>query len=341
MKSSPPRPGVSVFLTVRNEAAHLEQAVDRIFGQAYPGPLEVVMAVGPSDDDTAAVAGRLAERYPALRTVPNPSGRTPQGLNLAWRAATHEYLIRVDGHSLLPAGYIERAVELLESTGAANVGGLMVPEGTRPFQRAVARAMSSPFGIGAESFHTGGRAGPAKSVYLGSFRRRDLEEVGGFNEDFARAQDWELNHRLIAAGKLVWFDPRLGVVYRPRGTWASLGRQFYATGRWRWRVIKAYPGTASARYLAPPLVTLAVAAGLATGLFGMARRSGSLAAVLALPGLYAAGVTAAAGLAAKGLDRRTRAWLPVVMATMHMAWGAGFLRAIGEGWSPGQPSRPS
>ncbi|MDR1190032.1 MAG: glycosyltransferase family 2 protein [Bifidobacteriaceae bacterium] len=325
-------PGASVFLAVRNEADHLEQVVEQIFDQAYPGPFEVVMAVGPSDDATAALADGLARRHQGLKIVPNPSGRTPQGLNRAWRAASYDYLVRVDGHSLLPPGYIRRAVEVLDETGAANAGGMMVPEGTAPFQKAVARALSTPYGIGAESFHTGGEAGPVKSVYLGNYRRADLEEVGGFNEAFARAQDWELNHRLIEAGKLVWFDPSLGVIYRPRRTWRALGRQFYSTGKWRWRVIRAYPQTASIRYLAPPAATAAVGLGLALGLVGLVRRSGPLAAALAAPGLYAAGVAGAAAMASKGLDRRAQAWLPVVIATMHMAWGSGFLRAIPEGW---------
>jgi glycosyltransferase involved in cell wall biosynthesis len=317
---------------VRDEADHLEQAIDQIFVQGYPGPFEVVMAVGPSDDATEALAARLAERHPSLTVVPNPSGRTPEGLNRAWRAAAHDYLVRVDGHSLLPPGYIRRAVEVLEETGAANAGGMMVPEGTQPFQKAVARAMSTPYGIGAESFHTGGEAGPVKTVYLGSFRRADLDEVGGFNETFARAQDWELNHRLIEAGKVVWFDPALGVIYRPRRNWRALASQFYSTGRWRWRVIKTYPDTASARYLAPPAAALAVGVGLVVGLAGLGRGRRRWAAALAVPAIYAAGVAGASGLASKGLDNKARAWLPVVIATMHMAWGAGFWRGILDGW---------
>jgi glycosyltransferase involved in cell wall biosynthesis len=328
---------VSVFLTVRNEAEHLEQAVEQILTQEYPGPFEVVVAVGPSQDATATQAAALAERHTNVTVVDNPSGRTPEGLNRAWRQAQYDYLVRVDGHSLLPPGYLRRAVEVLEETGAANVGGMMVPEGTGPFQKAVARAMSSPYGIGAESFHTGGVAGPAKTVYLGNFRRSDLEAVGGFNEAFSRAQDWELNYRLIQAGKQVWFDPRLGVIYRPRRTWKALASQFFATGRWRWRVIRRYPETASVRYLAPPAATLAVTLGLVLGVVGLLRRNGVWAAALALPAVYSLGVTGAALTAAKGLERSSRRWLPLVIATMHLAWGAGFIRGVVEPWQKEPP----
>ncbi|MDR0366244.1 MAG: glycosyltransferase family 2 protein [Bifidobacteriaceae bacterium] len=332
MSSNPPSPpGVSVFLTVRNEAEHLEQVVERIFAQEYPGPFEVVMSVGPSADQTAAQAARLAERFEQLRVIENPTGSIPKGLNLAWRATKHEYLVRVDGHAMLPPGYIRRAMELLEETGAANVGCLVIPEGTTPFQKAVARAISSPWGIGPQPFRTGGEAGPAQTAFLGIFHRADLEQIGGYSESFGRAEDWELNHRLIQAGKLVWFDPSLAVVYRPRRSWRPLFRQFFSTGRWRWQLVRAYPDTASPRYLAPPVVTLAVAGGLVVGVLAALAGKRRLAALaLSAPAIYAAGVTAAAAHEGHGLDRSARRWLAPVMATMHLAWGAGFLRGIGD-----------
>ena len=55
-----------------------------------------------------------------------------------------------------------------------------------------------------------GTAGPADTVYLGVFRREWLTRLGGYDDRFVRAQDWELNHRIRAAGGLVWFSPRCG-----------------------------------------------------------------------------------------------------------------------------------
>jgi glycosyltransferase involved in cell wall biosynthesis len=316
-------------MTVRDEADHLGPVLAAVFDQDYPGPFEVVVSLGPSRDNTRAIAEDFARRHPALKLIDNPSGCIPQGLNLAWRAAAHDYLVRVDGHALLPQGYVRKAVALLGETGAANVGGMMVPEGVGAFQKAVARAMSSSFGIGRVQFHTGGDAGPADTVYLGNFRRGALERVGGYNENLGRAEDWELNRRLAGAGELVWFDPALGVVYRPRSSWRALAKQFFATGRWRWQVVRAEPGSASPRYLAAPCATLAVGAGLAIGLAGLAAgRPSRKAAALAVPALYAAGVTLAAAGSARGLDGRARRRLPLAMATMHLAWGSGFLRGM-------------
>src|SRR5207247_2275887 len=84
--------------------------------------------------------------------------------------------------------------------------------------------MTSPAGVGSARFHTGGRAGPADSVYLGVYRRAALEQVGGYDEGYLRAEDWEMNHRIRQAGGLIWFQPGLRVTYRPRATLAALAR---------------------------------------------------------------------------------------------------------------------
>ncbi|WP_297084266.1 glycosyltransferase family 2 protein, partial [uncultured Demequina sp.] len=57
----PDLPPVSVVMPVRNEAEHLEDAVRATLDSGYGGELEVVLAVGPSDDDTVQIAHRLAD----------------------------------------------------------------------------------------------------------------------------------------------------------------------------------------------------------------------------------------------------------------------------------------
>lgn len=319
---------MSVILPVRDEERHLRAAVDQVLQQDYDGPFEVVLAVGPSRDRTWDIAAGLAAADPRVTVVDNPSGRTPAALNLAVAAARHDVLVRVDGHSEIERDYVSRAVAVLLATGAANVGGMMVPVGTTPFERAVARAMSSPLGIGAVAFHTGGEAGPAPTVYLGVFRRDALAKVGGFDETFVRAQDWELNHRLRAAGEVVWFDPSLAVTYRPRGSWPELARQFFRTGRWRRQVIRTYPETANLRYLAPPVTVVGVAVGCAATAIGATTGPRWLLAGASAPVVYGAFVAAATAVMGRGLDGPARWRLPGVVATMQVAWGAGFLRGV-------------
>jgi glycosyltransferase involved in cell wall biosynthesis len=300
-----------------NEERHLEDAVDAVVAQGYPGQIQVVLAVGPGHDDTLGVARRLAERDPRITVVENPSGRTPEALNLAVAAADHDIIVRVDGHGFLSKGYIERAVRVMTETNAANVGGVMHAEGVTDFEKAVATAMTSPLGVGGARFHTGGEAGPADTVYLGVFRREWLTAAGGYDPRFTRAQDWELNYRIRQAGGVIWFDPALTVEYRPRPTLRALSRQYRDYGRWRRVVAARHKGSINARYLAPPTALVAVAAGVVGGLVWRP--------LWAIPAAYAAGVGVGGVAIARGKGAKVALRVPAVLATMHMSWGWGFL----------------
>ena len=318
-----PLPAVSVIMPVLDEERHLRGAVQAILAQEYAGEMEVVLALGPSKDRTDEIAAELvaataSNENKRVYTVPNPAGRTPAALNAAIKASRHPIVVRVDGHGMLSPNYIATAVRLLEETGAQNVGGIMHAEGENDWEHAVAAAMTSKIGVGNAAFHTGGEAQAAETVYLGVFRREALEQQGGYNEEFIRAQDWELNFRIREAGGLIWFSPELKVSYRPRPSVKALAKQYKDYGRWRHVVARYHEGSINLRYLAPPTAVLAIAAGLVVG------------AVLTpwgfvVPGGYLAAITLGSVPAGKGLPLKARLQIPVALATMHMSWGWGFL----------------
>jgi succinoglycan biosynthesis protein ExoA len=320
-------PGVSVVMPVLNEERHLEAAIRRVLDQEYPGELEVIIAVGPSSDRTPEIAAALSAADSRIRVVDNPAARTPAALNLGIAAAQYEIIVRVDGHGELTDGYIKRAVELLNETGAANVGGVMDAQGTTPFEEAVAVAYTTRLGLGGGAFHLADSpAAEAETVFLGVFRKDALIAVGGFDESMHRAQDWELNYRLRTRGHKIWFSPELRVTYRPRSTLRALVKQMYETGTWRREVIRRYPETASVRYLAPPLTLLGVLGGSVAGLFGVILDSRLLRLCFLAPAGYLVLIIGGSLVAARPMSASARLRLPLVLAATHLAWGAGFLR---------------
>jgi succinoglycan biosynthesis protein ExoA len=309
-------PSVSIILTVVNEEAHLRSAVEAALNSDYEGEIEMVIAIGPSSDMTYEIAKEMSLQDSRIRVIENPTGKTPNGLNAALRASRYEIIVRIDGHSEIDSHYIRTAVEILIETGAANVGGLMAAEGITSFQKSVARAMRSPIGVGASRFHTGGSAGATDTVYLGVFRRSALEEIGGYDESFIRAQDWELNHRLKLKGGIVWFDPRLKVIYRPRSNVRSLARQYFDYGRWRRVVSRRHQGTINFRYLAPPINLVISLTSLLLGIFS------NLLFLTPLL-IYLASIFVASLLIGKSWSERVT--LPLVLIIMHFCWGFGFI----------------
>ena len=327
--TSSPLLGVSYVMPVLNDATHVRAAVESILAQDYAGPVEVLIALGPSIDGTNELVADLASRDARVRVLENEVGSTPAGLNIGIKAAQHPVVVRVDSHSMLPPDYARVAVDTLERTGADNVGGIMDAKGETPFERAVALAYTTKVGLGGSAFHVGGEAGPADTVYLGVFRRAALLRVGLFDETIKRGQDWELNRRLRETGGTVWFTPELGVTYRPRSTVERLARQMFSTGLWRGELARRFPSANGIRYFIPPVMVLGVAIGLVLGVIGIAQAAMGAAPWLLLgflvPVVYLLFVAAAAIVYARGRGAGTAGWFLIVLPCIHVSWGVGFV----------------
>ncbi len=309
---------VSFVMPVLDEARTLVHAVESVLAQKLPRGYrsELIIALGPSQDGTGEIARALVAANPkaVITLVDVPQKSTPVSLNRAIAASRGEVIVRVDGHSELEPEYTKIALKALAADPKrGNVGGLMLAEGKTDFEQAVAWAYNSRWGLGGGKFHVGGEAGEADTVYLGVFRREALEAVGGFDERMKRAQDWQLNQRLRAAGWQVWFEPTLRVRYRPRGTATALARQFFKTGLWRGRLSRQDLAGTSLRYFAPPALVLATLVGFPLLVY--------LAAVV----LIALGAR---------LELKPQRWLIVVLPIMHYCWGAGFIAGVIAGGGP-------
>ena len=292
-------------MPVLNEESHLADSIAAILRQDYPSAIEMILALGPSRDETNAVAKKLAKQDKRIKLLDNPRGLTTVGMNAAIKIAKHDIIVRVDAHSEPMDGYLKNGVRILLEQNADEVGGIMDAQGRSSFQKAVAWAYKSRLGIGGASYHVGGEAGEAESAYLGIFRKSALIRVGGYDEEIIRGEDWDLAQRIKADGGKVWFSPELRVVYWPRGRFSNLAKQFYSTGVWRGDLTRRDPANASLRYWVPPLLVVATILGVPLGLYVF--------------------TVLAAGLLARGLSLKSRIALLIVLPTMHYCWGFGFL----------------
>lgn len=329
-------PAVSYVMPVLNEFGYVQNAIRTVLDQDYPGEKELVIALGPSNDGTTELVKKLAAEDGRIHTVENPDADIPVGLNLAIRASTNPIVVRVDAHSELEPGYTMEAVATLQRTGAANVGGVMLARGKTAFQSAVARAYNSPFGLGGARYHGGEKEGPAESAYLGVFRREALEQAGLFDETIRRGEDWELNLRIRWAGNTVWFDPELTVTYWPRENWPKLARQFFATGVWRAELVRRYGGRNPWRFFAPPLLVLSVVASIVIGVLQLTdvlhgRLSLVASAIYLAPILYLLLVLWVSLMQDDVKPWRDRWLFLVVLPTMHLSWGTGFIVGLVRG----------
>ena len=318
-------PAVSVIIPVLNEERFLKQSVQAILNQNYSGQFEIILALGPSKDQTNFIAQELAKDQ-RIKLVENPSGRTASALNSAIKNSNFDIIVRLDGHAIVDSSYIKNAVKTLLESGADNVGGLMKAEGTNAFEKSVAAAMTSKFGVGNAPFHVGGKSGEVDTVYLGTFRKSALERVGYFDESFIRAQDWEMNYRIRKTGGKIWFNPELVVSYRPRKNILQLAKQYFEYGQWRKQVTKTYPETVSMRYLAPPVTVSGLIAGFVLVLFSKILDISWLQIGWLAPMVYLTVILLAFLSIGSKIGLLSRLYLLLVLPTMHLSWGVGFLK---------------
>ncbi|MEX2458723.1 MAG: glycosyltransferase family 2 protein [Actinomycetota bacterium] len=318
-------PRVSVVLPVRNEVRLVGGVLDAVLdGDPPEGGLEVLVIDGMSEDGTRELVEARAAEDPRVRVLDNPARIIPAALNLGLAAARGTFVVRMDARALPEPDYVSTAVELLETSGAANVGGPQRSVGEGVVGRAAAIATTSGFGVGNARFRFSEREEEVESVYLGAWRRETLEALGGWDEGAESNEDYELNHRLLRDGGRVLLSPRLRCRYRVRESLPELAGQYLRYGRWKAAMLRRHPGSVRWRQLAAP----ALVAGLTLSV-GLAPWRPRLAAVV--PAAYGLTNVAASVVGAARHEAGTLPALPAVYAVMHIAWGVGFWTEILRG----------
>lgn len=313
-------PEVTIVMPVRNEARSIEETLRLVLDQEVDAPFEVVVADGRSTDDTRALVEAVAARDSRVRLVDNPAGGTPQALNRALEAARGRYLVRVDGHSAPPPGYVQRLLDHLRSGECDGAGGRKIAVGTSEFGRAVAAAHGSRFGIGDSRYHFGGAVEYVDHVPFGAYATELARRIGGWDETFVRNQDYEFDYRFVTAGGRLLLDPSISIDWNVRESPQRLAKQYYEYGYWRFRSLARHPSSLHARWLVPPTLATALAVGAATSW----TRPGRLLLGAAATSYGAVLAVGAHTLAQDARWKPSRARSAAALACMHLPWGAGF-----------------
>jgi glycosyltransferase involved in cell wall biosynthesis len=326
------RPGirrVSAIAPMLNEAENVDSFVAGLAAQDWQGELEVLVADGGSTDGSVELLTAAAERAGVpLRVLPNPERWVSHGLNACIREASGDLIVRLDCHSRYPPDYLSALAAAADETRAWNVGGIVVPEGRTPMERAVACAMDSPFGgIGWTRYGAANGRIDVDTVTYGAFRPEAFERAGTFDESLVRNQDDEFNARLRRAGGRIVLDPEIRTYYLPRGSLRAVFRQYYEYGFWKVPVMLKHQRALSARSLAPIVFVGSLAL-----LAAAAPRSATARRLLTLElALYASGALAAAVASAR--RRREPAAIVPRIASVFPAFHVGYGVGMVNGWA--------
>ena len=209
MSASSPR--VAVVIPCYGQAQFLPEAVDSVCAQTFDD-LEIVIVDDGSPDDTAEVAGRLAERHPdrTIRLIRQANQGLPASRNNAVASTAAEFIVPLDADDKLPPEYVELKAAALDAHPEASIADgdhhtfgadrQLIPHSPYDF---VDLARTNRIGVAA------------------MFRRRAWEDVGGYNESMCTRngfayEDWDFWLGCAERGHFGIHVPRALFYYRVR-----------------------------------------------------------------------------------------------------------------------------
>ena len=318
---------LSIIVPCRNERHHIRAFLDNLWQLKIPACTdhEILIADGDSDDGTRQILDAEQEILPILTILDNPEQTVAQGLNRAIRQSHGDVIIRLDVHTRYAPDYLVECIRALAESNADNVGGPWVARGHGPKSEAIAMAFQSPFVSGGGKAHDPGYEGWVDTVYLGCWKRQTLERLGLFNEAMVRAQDSELNLRIIRSGGRIWQTPRIQSFYEPRNSYRDLFRQYVQYGYWKVVTLGRHHRPASLRQLVPPIFLVSLALLASSAPWFTASRIGLVALVVAY---VAAAFFFALQLVISHPNRAPIRLILQAFPTYHFGFGIGYVRGL-------------
>lgn len=307
-------------MPVRNEGRFIEQSLGAVLAQDYPRDrMEVIVADGMSDDETRAILGSLKSQTSILKVIDNPEKIVPTGMNRAFALSKGDIIVRVDGHCIVPPHYVSTCVRLIDEHGVDGAGGPIRTVAGTTAGRAVAAAMTSPFGVGNSLFRTGvNEPRLVDTVPFPAYRRAIMERAGPYDEEQVRNQDDEYNYRLRKLGAKILLSPELESEYYSRSNFRALFRQYYQYGYWKVRVLQKHPAQMQIRQFVPGVFVASIVA-------AAVMIPWSAIPIAVIGGSYLlvnVGASTVAGV------RTALPRIPLIaaaFATLHIAYGMGFV----------------
>jgi succinoglycan biosynthesis protein ExoA len=315
-------PSVSVIMPCYNEEKFIEKSIESLIDDYFLKNCEIIVVDGMSEDKTRDIVNSFIKKGLPIRFFENKKKLQVHGLNLGLSKAKGEIIVRADAHCLYPPGYLKKCVDLLKTKDALNVGGMMLPQGEKTVQKAIALALKHPVGVGDAKWHLGNYWGYADTVYLGTLRKELFKDIGPYDPKSSTNEDAELNLRIIKSGGKVFLDSSIKVTYFPRESLRELAIQYFRYGRGRCYTTLKHRKLTSYRQIAPVLLVIALFFSILFSFFQ------PLVLLFPLSYLCVVFLIALLSWLKQRIPLKQRVLMGLAFLVMHTCWGVGFMSRL-------------
>jgi GT2 family glycosyltransferase/radical SAM superfamily enzyme YgiQ (UPF0313 family)/Tfp pilus assembly protein PilF len=179
-------PKISVVMSVFNGASYLEEAITSILQQTFAS-FELIIVNDASTDATPEILGKFDDCRIRVITNPGNLGLT-KSLNIGMEAARGKYIARMDADDISLPHRLELQWQFLEKhTDYALVGSPYYQMDEQGRISGLIRVLTGDADL---------KAGLKQQNWFGHgsvmMRREALQQVGGYDEHFTYAQDYDL-----------------------------------------------------------------------------------------------------------------------------------------------------
>jgi glycosyltransferase involved in cell wall biosynthesis len=281
-----------------------------------------------STDGTREIIETVASGDSRIRLVDNPKRIQSEALNLGISLAHGDYVMRLDAHSFYPTDYLALCLETAVRTGADNTGGIVTTMRRGDgYQAALVQALiTHKFGVGNSGFRTDATEGPADTVPYGFFKREIFSKVGAFDLRLLRAQDYEMNRRIINSGGKIWRNPKIDIEYYPQPDFASfIRKQFVYEAPYNAYMWYVAPYSFALRHAITAIFALGVIGGLVLSPFSSVIRT---AFILVMALYFLLAILSAVQQAVRYREPRHVLFLPLSFFAYHFLHGLGVIGGL-------------
>ena len=200
-------PSLTVVIACFNEEETIEETLDYVAKQEYPGELQILVADDGSTDRTAELAHGRAARDPRISVVTLPHGGKAQALTGALKKVRTPLVATVDADTLLMPSSLERIVARLlisPPDTVAVAGAVFVRNSRRNF---ITRAQEWDYFLGIASVKRQQGLFQGTMVAQGAFsvyRTAALNQVGGWPDRIG--EDIVLTWAMMREGGRVGYE---------------------------------------------------------------------------------------------------------------------------------------